>query len=98
MTALEKAAANLLDEIDASNNPLKGSPWEKALRKALEKPSSITRSPFGTGRREVELSHVHIPDLWHVAHSLDEPHQSMILETWQLAHDMLSNLRGEVES
>ncbi len=33
-----------------------------------------------------------IPDVWHIAMSLDKAAQNMVLELWHLAHDMKKEL------
>ena len=63
-------------------------------------PKTVIRSPGGAGRREVLLSSVLVPDLWHVAQGLKNEGRpkagDQVLEVWYLAHDLLANLRGEV--
>ena len=59
----------------------------------LAKPASgwdtiITLSKGGTAERQVKLSHLEIPDLWHLAQSLPNPHRRVILECWNIAHDL----------
>ena len=58
----------------------------------------------GQARREVELSEVRVPDLWHIAtdfgsgtkESTLTPTQKreVVLECWHLAHDLLANLQS----
>ena len=93
---LTEAAKNLIESMIAADAPQLGYSQVRALKKALEEPATIIRHPKGQGREEVNIDDVQIPDLWHIAMALPEPHQSMILETWHLAHDLLLNLRGEV--
>jgi len=52
----------------------------------------ITLNKGGTGEKLVKLDTLQIPDLWHVAQHLPEPHRGMILETWHMAHDLKREL------
>jgi hypothetical protein len=57
---------------------------------------TITRAKGGTAERQVEISQITIPDLWHVAqHQERVMDQVAILETWHLAHDMLRALKEQ---
>lgn len=56
----------------------------------------IIRCPKGSGRHEADLDDITIPDMWHVAERAkkkDPRAAEAIQETWQLAHDLLWNLR-----
>jgi hypothetical protein len=70
------------------------------------KPKTVILFPNGTARREVLLGDITIPDLWHIAErvkygtywSKDETRlrdsaAKMILECWDLAHDLLRMLK-----
>ena len=54
---------------------------------------TITRAPKGTAREVVPLTQVQVPDLWHLAQDLPARKRDMVLETWYLAHDLLTELR-----
>lgn len=59
---------------------------------------TLVRFPKGSGRKEVPLSSVQIPDLWHIAQAtLDLDEKRKILECWHLAHDLLTALRERTE-
>jgi len=45
--------------------------------------------------REVDVSEIQVPDMWHLAMQLEEPDKSMLLECWYLAHDMLRALHEQ---
>jgi len=49
---------------------------------------TITLFKGGTLERTEKLSHVQIPDLYHLAQAMPDPHRKLILETWHLAHEM----------
>jgi hypothetical protein len=51
----------------------------------------IVRYTKGKGREIVETSKIQVPDLWHIAMRRRQEERKMILETWQLAHDLLQN-------
>ena len=58
----------------------------------------IIRSKGGSEQREVEVSEIQIPDLWHVAVMLEKEFQmkgaaGQVLECWYLCHDMLRTLQ-----
>jgi len=62
----------------------------------------IIRSMDGTARREVELSDIKVPDMWHLYIRLREDKRldnglraaaEDVLETWHIAHDLLKNLK-----
>ena len=57
----------------------------------------IIRSPHGVGRREEIAEKIKIPDLWGIANSLEPELCQPILEVWNLAHDLLDNLIGNVD-
>jgi len=43
----------------------------------------------GTGAEEAEVSKIVIPDVWHIAMTIkDKQAQDMVLDVWNLAHDM----------
>lgn len=73
---------------------------EKHLNKAAKQPAEghIIRSPRGLNRRTVKIADIKIPDLWHVAMTFSENSETRkeIIETWELCHDMLDNLKGMV--
>lgn len=54
----------------------------------------VTLSKGGTKERQLDINHIRIPDLWHIAMAVgDNPcftklHQDEILECWHLAHDL----------
>lgn len=48
----------------------------------------ITLAKGGTKERKIDVSKIEIADLWHIAMRTDGPDQAMILEVWNLAHDM----------
>lgn len=62
---------------------------------------TIVRSPKGSPRHTIPLSDVQIPDLWHIAQHLKRTgyHQSAaaVLECWTLCHDLLTNLKGDIQ-
>jgi len=57
----------------------------------------ITRSKGGTNEREVDVNNIEVPDCWHLAMWLQREghHQDaeMVLETWGLAHDLLTTMK-----
>jgi len=66
----------------------------------IRKAPMLTLARKGEGRREIPLSQVEVPDVWHVAQHLmgsDDPKlQSageMVREVQRLAYDLLSQLR-----
>jgi len=62
---------------------------------------TIMRSPGGTARREVAVKDIQIPDLWHIAKSVDDEGRKSaaeaVLECWHLCHDLLAAV-SEAES
>lgn len=61
----------------------------------------ITRGRGGKGQRQVRLSDVEIPDLWHVAQyltGLEEPKARIaaekVLECWHLCSDLKRELQA----
>jgi hypothetical protein len=61
--------------------------------------TKITRAKGGTAERVEQLSHIQLPDLWHLALELpgemfdaDTP-QGAVLEVWHLAHDLIEHIR-----
>lgn len=62
---------------------------------------TIVRAPKGTGRHEIPLSDIQVPDLWHIGWWLKENGKPQagdaVLECWSLCHDLLANLKGDIE-
>lgn len=57
---------------------------------------TITLAKGGTREREILVSQIKIPDLWHIANRQENIHdREQILETWTLAHAMLRELRKD---
>ena len=60
---------------------------------------TITRSKGGTAEREEDIRLIVVPDLWHIAMSLNDDKKpiasEMVLECWHLCHDLLKHIRGE---
>ena len=58
----------------------------------------VTLSKGGTNERIVDLSKVHIPDLWHIAQGMKEAGRpesaEAVLEVWRLAHDLQKYICG----
>jgi len=46
----------------------------------------------GTGEKTVKVKDISIPDLWHIAHSLNGHACAAVLEVWHLAHDLKREL------
>lgn len=40
----------------------------------------------------VDVRNIEIPDLWHIAAKLPDDERQMVLDTWHLAHDLLTHL------
>jgi hypothetical protein len=53
---------------------------------------NITLAKGGTAERSVPLGDIRIPDLLHIANSLNDPSRDAVLECWHLAHDLLNAL------
>ena len=53
----------------------------------------VTLAKGGTAEREVAARDLQVPDLWNIAHQLPERQRDAVLETWHLAHDLLSHIR-----
>ena len=60
--------------------------------------TKIVLSPRGSGRREVDLAEIQIPDLWHLAMDLKARKKliasEMVLDAWHLCHDLLEHIRN----
>jgi hypothetical protein len=67
--------------------------------------NTITLHAGGTGEREIEVSAIEVPDLWHVAMHLQgkaetegnpqmKLYADMVLDCWHLAHDMKNHLQA----
>lgn len=53
----------------------------------------ITRAKGGTLEKQVPLSRIVIPDIWHEANLLVPEDRDRVLECWHLAHDLLRTLQ-----
>jgi hypothetical protein len=53
----------------------------------------IVRAPGGTARREVRLSELRVPDLWHLAMRLEGRDRAEVLDVWHLCHDLIRHIR-----
>lgn len=72
--------------------------WQKLVEDTKEDSMAtkkLIRNPHGTGRCVVNIDKVEVHDLWHIAMTLPEPQQAMILNVWQLAHDLLHYAQGD---
>lgn len=52
----------------------------------------VTLSKGGTAEKTVDVAKLQIPDLWHIAHRLDEEDKEKVLECWHLAHDLKTHI------
>jgi hypothetical protein len=52
----------------------------------------ITLTKGGTAERQVKLSTLDIPSLWHIAATVGGEAEKQILEAWHLAHDLKREL------
>lgn len=59
----------------------------------MAKTIMITLGKGGMAEKTVDINHVEIPDLWHIAMSLPKAQQAMVLSCWYLAHDMKRELQ-----
>jgi hypothetical protein len=60
---------------------------------------TIIRAPHGTHRRSVPIDKITVPDLWHIAMTLqDKAAQDQVLECWYLCHDLLANIIADGDS
>ncbi len=57
-------------------------------------PATITMHKGGTGEKEIKISALQVPDLWHVAQHQGERYKALILDCWHLAHAMKDHLQG----
>jgi hypothetical protein len=69
--------------------------------------STVTRHPKGQHPKEVRITSVHIPDLWHIAMALKELSvkngntwmdfaADEVLEAWHIAHDLKDHVIDSV--
>lgn len=59
-----------------------------------DKDHTITLNEGGTGERVIDILHIQIPDIWHIAHRIEnEEDRKLVLEVWSLAHDMKRHLQ-----
>ena len=68
-------------------------------------PGTITLAKGGKDERTVNISQVHIPDLWHIAQHLDdigiktqggELAGDLVRQVWHLAHDLKRELQERI--
>ena len=63
--------------------------------------TQITLAKGGTAERQVPISKIHIPDLWHIASGIRTgafvtsraDNADRILEVWNLAHDLRRHIQ-----
>lgn len=64
---------------------------ETKTRKKIE----IITAEHGSNEQKIDVSKIHIHDLWHIAMRLEDPNeQKIVLEIWDLAHDMRGALQA----
>ncbi len=60
--------------------------------------NTIIRAPKGEDRREISIDKIEVPDLWFIGMALiDDGNRTggeMVLETWHLAHDLITNIQA----
>jgi len=55
---------------------------------------TIVRSKGGTAERTVAVTDIQVPDLWHIAMSINNKEaRARVLDCWYLAHDLLRAVR-----
>lgn len=52
----------------------------------------VTLAKGGMAEKDMPVSKVKIPDLWHIAHRLDEEDKEKVLACWHLAHDLKTHI------
>jgi hypothetical protein len=55
----------------------------------------VTLNRGGTKERTERAGALQIPDLWHIAMTLDEPDRAAVLEVWHLAADLKTHIIEE---
>ena len=55
--------------------------------------NTLNTAANATERREVEIDTLLIPDVWHLACTLDDVSRDRVLAVWHLAHDMRDKLQ-----
>ena len=54
----------------------------------------VTLAKGGEGEQTLPISQVEIPDLWHLAMTLPDREQEMVLDCWHKAHALKRHIEG----